>query len=98
MQVEDAAPSDATQDEAYYRALMQKLYVDPKAPVRTVIEKELEFKDEEPTEAPMSDEKPKAPSDNTPTPGTDPVPAPDPAPKRTFLQKAIDWLVSLTEE
>lgn len=98
MQVEDAAPSDATQDEAYYRALMQKLYVDPKAPVRTVIEKEFDFKDEEPTEAPMSDEKPEAPSDNTPTPGTDPVPAPDPAPKRTFLQKAIDWLVSLTEE
>ena len=100
MQVEDASPSDATQDETFYRALMQKLYVDPKAPVRTVIEKELEFKDEEPTEAPPSDEKPEAPSDNTPTPGADPyvAPAPDPAPKRTFLQKAIDWLVSLTDE
>ncbi len=58
MQVEDAAPSDATQDEAYYRALMQKLYVDPKAPVRTVIEKVLEFKDEEPTEAPTEEDTP----------------------------------------
>lgn len=78
MQVEDTSPSDATQDEAYYRALMQKLYVDPKAPVRTVIEKEFEFKDEEPTEAPLAED--------------------TPSPKRTFLQKAIHWLASLTEE
>lgn len=83
-----------------YRAIMQKLYVDPKAPVRTVIEKELEFKDEEPTEAPPAEEKPEAPSDNTLPSGTDPDPDPDsaPAPKRTFLQKAIHWLASLTEE
>ena len=100
MQVEATAPSDATQDEAYYRALMQKLYVDPKAPVRTIIEKEFEFKDEEPTEAPPAEEKPEAPSDNTLPSGTDPDPDPDsaPAPKRTFLQKAIHWLASLTEE
>ncbi len=86
MQVEDTAPSDATQDEAYYRALMQKLYVDPKAPVRTVIEKELEFKDEEPTEAPLPKEKPEAPTPHSPLA------------KPTFLQKALHWLASLTEE
>ena len=86
MQVEATAPSDATQDEAYYRALMQKLYVDPKAPVRTIIEKEFEFKDEEPTEVPPSDEEPEAPTPHSQFT------------KRTFLQKAIHWLASLTEE
>ena len=94
MQVEDAAPSDATQDEAYYRALMQKLYVDPKAPVRTVIEKEFDFKDEEPTEA--------SPAEDTPSPteraGERPSIVHSQFTKPTFLQKAIHWLASLTEE
>ena len=94
MQVEDAAPSDATQDEAYYRALMQKLYVDPKAPVRTVIEKEFDFKDEEPTEASSAEDTP-SPTERA---GERPSIVHSQFTKPTFLQKAIHWLASLTEE
>lgn len=79
MEVSNAEKSLSIQDDGYYDALMHQLYETPKAAVRTIIEPEMEFKEDEEG------------ADETPSPPDNPQPH-----RKTFLEKALDWLYNLT--
>lgn len=131
-------------DDEYFQTLMQQLYMSPKARMRTLVEKHLEFKDEEPqgvsanatdaAEGTIADGTTQGTEGTNTTEGTegtdtkvgtgitdDPEshantpnsegpnhpanpngstipsnPYTDPSPKKSFLEKAMDWLYELT--
>ncbi len=100
-------------DDEYFQSLMQQLYFTPKAAVRTVIvEKEFEFTEEEQsqassesqaaevTECSGTPEKMDSSEDSgNPNDSTSPSdPDTTPVPKKTFLEKAMEWLYNLTNE
>lgn len=124
-EMKTASPEKAqsTQDDEYFQALMQQLYITPKAAVRSIIvEKELEFTEEEqPKEKPEdsgttegseasgtaegSEGTENAEGTENGNQGTDEgndnepkTPDPTPTPKKTFLEKALEWLYNLTNE
>ena len=83
MEVSNAEKSLSIQDDGYYDALMHQLYETPKAAVRTIIEPEMEFQE---------DEDKKEGADETTSPPDDPLPPQ----RKTFVEKALDWLYNLT--
>lgn len=100
-------------DDEYFQALMQQLYFTPKAAVRTVIvEKEFEFTEEEQSQASSEsqtaevtecsgtlDKMDSSEDSGNPIDSTSPSdPDTTPAPKKTFLEKAMEWLYNLTNE
>ena len=100
-------------DDEYFQALMQQLYFTPKAAVRTVIvEKEFEFTEEEQSQASSEsqtaevtecsgtpDKMDSSEDSGNPIDSTSPSdPDTTPTPKKTFLEKAMDWLYNLTNE
>jgi len=105
MEVESVPSTHTPQDEDYYRTLMQQLYAAPKTDFRTVIQGELPFVEDEPTEnAPIDadNHEPAESDDSEPVDDSDPE-NPDESgtgnpPKPTFLQKAINWLIKLTDD
>ena len=103
---DESAPSILTpQDDDYYRALMQQLYTASKTDVRSVIQGELPFTEDETTDNETSEtnHQESEESENT-EPAEDPdnidpnIPSPDNQPKPTFLRKALEWLANLTNE
>ena len=100
-------------DDEYFQALMQQLYFTPKAAVRTVIvEKEFEFTEEEQSQSSSEslaaevaegngtpDKMDSSEDFGNPNDSTSPSdPETPPVPKKTFLEKAMDWLYNLTNE
>lgn len=103
-----SAPNDE-----YFQTLMQQLYFTPKAAVRTVIvEKEFEFTEEEQSQASSEsqtaevaecsgtpDKMDSSEDSGNPNDSTSPSdPETPPVPKKTFLEKAMEWLYNLTNE
>ena len=80
-------------DDDYYRILMEKLYSKPKKAVRSIVEKELEFKEEDASTEQKADTTPAEPTpeEQSPTPEAT-------TPMRSFLDKAMEWLYNLTNE
>ena len=105
MEVESDSSIHKPQDDDYYRTLMQQLYAAPKTDFRTVIQGELPFVEDEPTDnAPIDadNHEPAESDDSEPVDDSDPE-NPDESgtgnpPKPTFLQKAINWLIKLTDD
>ena len=104
MQAENASSIHQPKDDAYYSKLMQQLYAAPKANVRTVVQKELPFVEDEATDNDLTetDNLESAESGISAAGGPKPIGpdilSPDNQPKPTFLQKAIKWLMTLTDE
>ncbi|MBP5771433.1 MAG: cell division protein FtsZ [Bacteroidaceae bacterium] len=102
MKVEKDGHDTAVKDDEYFHHIMQQLYASPKVPVRTVIEPQLEFDD-----IPEQEEKGTPSSEMTDgvteevadgEPETDEQPAKEPMRLKSFLDKAKDWLMKLTED
>jgi len=91
MEVATNEQTPPTKDDEYFRSLMHQLYSAPKAAVRTVIERELEFKESEQKEAE------KTASEETGQGTTEDPPTDEPNRIQTFLEMAKDWLFKLTE-
>ena len=90
-----------TMDDEYFRALMQQLYASHKAAVRTVVEKTLEFNEdgngnEEEEVSRQAEAVREEPTDKP----SDIEPQEEAAPSsfQSFLQRAKDWLMNLTNE
>lgn len=92
-------PQPKTDDE-YFRTLMHQLYASPKAAVRTVVEKTLEFEEEskEESEAQKDEEEPVEEPIEEPVEEPIEEPIEEPTRLRSFLEKAKDWLMGLTVE
>ena len=96
MQSDEDSQALAAKDDEYFHKLMHQLYASPKATVRTVVEKELEF-EEEPEQKESEQQEPEQEVEEM-----QPVEEPDieehPTRIRSFLEKAKEWLMRLTNE
>ena len=115
MRAESNTQPQPTMDDEYFRSLMEQLYASPKAAVRTVVEKRLEFEDNDNEDVNENDKKEEegkmteqelmqeesAPAKQAQTESAQAEPAqaePAPSSFQSFLQRAKDWLMNLTNE
>lgn len=96
MQSDEDSQALAAKDDEYFHKLMHQLYASPKATVRTVVEKELEF-EEEPEQKESEQQEPEQEVEEM-QPGEDPDIEEQPTRIRSFLEKAKEWLMRLTNE
>ena len=96
MQSDEDSQALAAKDDEYFHKLMHQLYASPKATVRTVVEKELEF-EEEPEQKESEQQEPEQEVEEM-QPVEDPDIEEQPTRIRSFLEKAKEWLMRLTNE
>ena len=96
MQSDEDSQALAAKDDEYFHKLMHQLYASPKATVRTVVEKELEF-EEEPEQKESEQQEPKQEVEEM-QPEEEPEVDEQPTRIRSFLEKAKEWLMRLTNE
>ena len=96
MQSDEDSQALAAKDDEYFHKLMHQLYASPKATVRTVVEKELEF-EEEPEQKESEQQEPEQEVEEM-QPEEDPDIEGQPTRIRSFLEKAKEWLMRLTNE
>lgn len=96
MQSDEDSQALAAKDDEYFHKLMHQLYASPKATVRTVVEKELEF-EEEPEQKESEQQEPEQEVEEM-QPEEDPDIEEQPTRIRSFLEKAKEWLMRLTNE
>lgn len=96
MQSDEDSQALAAKDDEYFHKLMHQLYASPKATVRTVVEKELEF-EEEPEQKESGQQEPEQEVEEM-QPGEDPDIEEQPTRIRSFLEKAKEWMMRLTNE
>lgn len=96
MEVETSANSSGTKTDEELRSLMHQLYSSPKVPVRKVIEKELEFKDDD-QEQEEQEQKVQDEQETLSPIATDDLSTTDPTRFHSFLDKAKNWLMQLTD-
>lgn len=96
MQSDEDSQALAAKDDEYFHKLMHQLYASPKATVRTVVEKELEF-EEEPVQKESEQQEPVQEMEEM-QPEEDPDIEGQSTRIRSFLEKAKEWLMRLTNE
>ena len=96
MQSDEDSQALAAKDDEYFHKLMHQLYASSKATVRTVVEKELEF-EEEPEHKESEQQEPEQEVEEM-QPREDPDIEEQPTRIRSFLEKAKEWLMRLTNE
>ena len=96
MQSDEDSQALAAKDDEYFHKLMHQLYASPKATVRTVVEKELEF-EEEPEQKETEQQEPEQEVEEM-QPEEDPEIEGQSTRIRSFLEKAKEWLMRLTNE
>ena len=96
MQSDEDSQALAAKDDEYFHKLMHQLYASPKATVRTVVEKELEFEEE--PEQKESEQQEQVQEMEKMQPEEDPDIEGQSTRIRSFLEKAKEWLMRLTNE
>ena len=96
MQSDEDGQALAAKDDEYFHKLMHQLYASPQATVRTVVEKELEFEEE--PEQKESEQQEQVQEMEEMQPEEDPDIEEQPTRIRSFLEKAKEWLMRLTNE